>query len=147
MINSALSISRKSFSDIVKLRREFHRFPELAFQENNTAKIIARELGKLSVSVKEGVGQTGVVGLLQGKGNSGVVVLRAEMDALPITEKSGVPFESTKIGIMHACGHDAHMAMLIGAAKILHELKSDLIGTVKFLFQPSEEKNPGERHQ
>lgn len=143
MINTALSISRKSFSDIVKLRREFHRSPELAFQEINTGKIIARELKKLSISVKERVGQTGLVGLLQGKGNSGVVALRADMDALPITEESGVPFESKTPGMMHACGHDAHMAMLIGAAMILHELKSELNGTVKFLFQPSEEKNPG----
>lgn len=143
MTDKILSISRKSFSDIVKLRREFHRNPELAFQETNTGKIIASEFEKLKIGVKEGVGKTGLVGILKGKGNAGVVALRADMDALPINEESNVPFASRNPGRMHACGHDAHMAMLIGAAKILCESKDKINGTVKFLFQPSEEKNPG----
>jgi amidohydrolase len=143
MTDKTLSNSRKSFSDIVKLRRELHQCPELAFQEINTGKIIAAELENLNISVKKGVGKTGVLGLLKGSGNAGVVALRADMDALPINEESGVPFMSKNAGVMHACGHDAHMAMLIGAAKILSELRAEINGSVKFLFQPSEEKNPG----
>ncbi len=140
---ACLSLSRKVFPEIVKLRRQLHQYPELAFQEINTGKLIAQELSKLDIRVKKGVGKTGLVGILKGNGNAGVVALRADMDALPITEESGVPFTSKNIGKMHACGHDAHMAMLIGAAKILSQLKNEIRGTVKFIFQPSEEKNPG----
>jgi amidohydrolase len=143
MIDKILSISRKSFSEIVKLRRELHQCPELAFEEFDTGKIIARELENLNIRVKNGVGKTGLVGVLNGNVDGGVVALRADMDALPISEESGAPFPSKNLGKMHACGHDAHMAMLIGAAKILSELKIEVNGTVKFLFQPSEEKNPG----
>ncbi len=143
MIDKILSISRKSFSEIVKLRRELHQCPELAFEEFDTGKIIARELENLNIRVKNGVGKTGLVGVLNGNVDGGVVALRADMDALPISEESDVPFASKNSGKMHACGHDAHMAMLIGAAKILSELKIEVNGTVKFLFQPSEEKNPG----
>ncbi|HUI28782.1 MAG TPA: M20 family metallopeptidase [Candidatus Acidoferrales bacterium] len=152
MIEKILSISRKSFSEIVKLRREFHQYPELAFQELNTGKIVANELEKLGIRVKNGVGKTGLVGILDGDPpavskmrirDRRVVALRADMDALPINEESDVPFASKNPGKMHACGHDAHMAMLIGAARILSELKTGLNGTVKFIFQPSEEKNPG----
>ncbi|MFZ1082929.1 MAG: M20 family metallopeptidase [Candidatus Kryptoniota bacterium] len=143
MTATILSISRKSFSEIVKLRRKLHQCPELAFEEFNTGKIIANELEKLNIRVKDGVGKTGLVGILNGNVEGGVIALRADMDALPIDEDSGVSFASKNPGKMHACGHDAHMAMLIGAAKILSELKNEVNGTVKFLFQPSEEKNPG----
>ena len=143
MTATILSISRKSFSEIVKLRRKFHQCPELAFEEFNTGKIIANELEKLNIRVKDGVGKTGLVGILNGNVEGGVIALRADMDAFPIDEDSGVSFASKNPGKMHACGHDAHMAMLIGAAKILSELKNEVNGTVKFLFQPSEEKNPG----
>ena len=143
MTDKILSISRKSFPDIVNLRRELHQIPELAFQETNTALIVTRELNKLNIGVRKKVGKTGVVGVLKGTGRGKVVALRADMDALPITEESGVPFKSRNSGKMHACGHDAHMAMLLGAARILNEIRNDLNGTVKFLFQPSEEKNPG----
>ncbi len=143
MTDKILSISRKSFSGIVKLRREFHQSPELAFEEFNTGKIIARELENFGIQVRTAVGKTGLVGILNGNVDGRVVALRADMDALPLNEESGVPFASKNPGKMHACGHDAHMAMLIGAAKILSELKEEVNGTVKFLFQPSEEKNPG----
>jgi amidohydrolase len=145
MIKKILSISRKSFSDIVKIRREIHRHPELAFEESNTAKIIERELRKLKIPVKTGIARTGVVGILRGElnANSPVVALRADMDALPITEESGISFSSEVQGKMHACGHDAHVAMLIGAARVLSEMKAEIQGTIKFIFQPSEEKNPG----
>ena len=143
MIETALSISRNSYSHIVKLRRELHKYPELAFEENNTGRIIARELEKLNIGVKKGIGRTGLVGILKGQRQDKVVALRADMDALPILEESEVPFASKNRGKMHACGHDAHMAMLIGAAKILSQSKANLNGTVKLIFQPSEEKNPG----
>lgn len=143
MTDRILSLSRKFLPDIIKIRRRLHEQPELAFDEVDTGKLIASELLRLGIKVKRGVGKTGLTGLLNGSGDSGVVGLRADMDALPIEEESGVPFASRKKGIMHACGHDSHMAMLLGAAKILSSMKDQLPGTVKFIFQPSEEKNPG----
>lgn len=143
MNQEILSISRKLSPDVLKIRRHLHQFPELAFQEIRTAKFISEELERLGIRVKRGVGNTGLIGLLEGAGAAGVVALRADMDALPIVEESGVEFASKNPGRMHACGHDAHMAMLVGAAKILVKLKAQLNGTVKFVLQPSEEKNPG----
>ncbi len=143
MTDKILSLSRKFLPDIIKIRRRLHEQPELAFNEIATGKLIAAELSRLGVKVKRGVGRTGLTGLLRGNGNSGVVGLRADMDALPVTEESGVRFASRKSGIMHACGHDSHMAMLLGAARILSMMKEELPGAVKFIFQPSEEKNPG----
>lgn len=143
MTDEILSLSRKILPDIIKIRRILHQHPELAFEEIETGKIIAAELGKLGIKVKRGVGKTGLVGVLTGEGGGGVVGLRADMDALPIAEESGVSFASRNKGVMHACGHDSHMAMLLGAAKILSLMKDDIRGTVKFIFQPSEEKNPG----
>ncbi|MCL5267838.1 MAG: M20 family metallopeptidase [Bacteroidetes bacterium] len=143
MTDNILSLSRKVFPEIVRLRRHLHQYPELAFEEFDTGKTIASELDKLEIRVKKGVGKTGLVGILKGNASAGVVALRADMDALPITEESGLGFTSRSSGRMHACGHDAHMAMLVGAAMILSQLKKDVNGTVKFLFQPSEEKNPG----
>lgn len=143
MTDKILSLSRKILPDIIKIRRQLHQRPELAFEEVATGKLIASELSKLGIRPKRGVGRTGLVGILKGSGNSGVVGLRADMDALPISEASGVSFESRNSGVMHACGHDSHMAMLLGAARILSLMKDQLPGTVKFIFQPSEEKNPG----
>jgi len=149
MIDRILSISRKSFSEIVKLRCELHQYPELAFEEFETGKIIGRDLEKLNMPAKNSIGKTGLIGTLKGeprtkkqelRTSSKVVALRADMDALPITEKSGVSSMSNNPGKMHACGHDVHVAMLIGAAKILSEMKAEVNGTVKFLFQQSEEK-------
>lgn len=143
MIERILSISRKIFPDVVKVRRHLHQFPELAFQEVRTGEFIAEELERLKIAVNRGIGKAGLVGLIEGEGEAGVVAIRADMDALPIIEESGVPFASKYPGKMHACGHDAHMSMLVGAAKILSELKSQMNGSVKLVFQPSEEKNPG----
>lgn len=146
MVDRCLSLSRKILPEIVRLRRLLHQYPELAFQEVYTGKVIAAELGKLDLSVKKGIARTGVVGILKGKGSpptDTVVALRADMDALPVREESGVSFASKRPGTMHACGHDAHMAMLVGAAKILSEMKDEVGGIVKFIFQPSEERNPG----
>ncbi len=143
MTDKILSLSRKFFPDIVRIRRRLHEHPELAFEEIETAEVVASELAKLGIDVRRGVGKTGLIGLLKGKGDAGVVGLRADMDALPVTEESGVRFASRRNGVMHACGHDSHMAMLLGAARILSVLKNEISGTVKFIFQPSEEKNPG----
>jgi amidohydrolase len=137
------AISKKVFPKLVKLRREFHQYPELAFREFKTSKRVAGELRKLRIPIKTGVAKTGVVGLLTGKKKGKTVALRADMDALPIEEKTDLPFKSKSKGMMHACGHDVHTACLIGAATILSQLKSELVGNVKFVFQPSEEVLPG----
>jgi amidohydrolase len=137
------AICNKIFSELVKLRGELHQYPELAFQEFKTSERIAKELKKLKVEVKKGVAKTGVVGILEGKKNGMTVALRADMDALPILEQTDFPYKSKNKGVMHACGHDVHMTCVIGAATILSELKSELKGNVKLIFQPSEEVHPG----
>jgi amidohydrolase len=137
------TLSKKHFPKLVKLRREFHQNPELGYGEFKTSERVATELRKLGIRVKTGVAKTGVVGVLAGKKKGKTVALRADMDALPIKEQTNLPFKSRIDGLMHACGHDAHMACVIGAAMILSELKDDLPGNVKFIFQPSEESPPG----
>lgn len=136
-------ISNKVFPELVKLRRELHQYPELAFQEFKTSERIAKELNKLKVKVKKGIAKTGVVGMLEEKKNGRTVALRADMDALPILEQTDFPYKSKNKGVMHACGHDLHMTCVIGTATILSELKDELKGNVKFIFQPSEEVQPG----
>jgi len=113
--------------------------PELSYQEFETAKLVAGKLRTLGISVRTKVGGTGVVGLLKGAKRGKVVALRADMDALPVTENVDVPFKSRRDGVMHACGHDTHVAMLLGAAMLLSKHRDDLYGQVKFLFQPAEE--------
>jgi len=137
------AISKKIFPKLARLRREFHQYPELAFHEFKTSERVTKELRKLRMPVKTGVAKTGVVGLLTGKKKGKTVALRADMDALPIEEKTNLPFKSKNKGVMHACGHDVHTACLIGAAAILSQLKDELNGNVKFIFQPSEEVLPG----
>ena len=121
------------------LRRDFHQHPELAFQEVRTAKIVAQELGKLGLEVRTGVGETGVVGILEGDKPGPVILLRFDMDALPIEEATGAPYASQNPGVMHACGHDGHMTVGLTAARLLQNHVGDLAGTVKFMFQPAEE--------
>jgi amidohydrolase len=128
--------------ELSELRRDFHRHPELAFQERRTASVVAERLREMGCEVREGVGITGVVGELR-NGPGPVVALRADMDALPIQEDAEHNYRSTVPGVMHACGHDAHMTGLLGAARLLsEELRDGLLppGTVRFLFQPSEER-------
>ncbi|MCC7124284.1 MAG: amidohydrolase [Acidobacteria bacterium] len=135
---------------VVAWRRDFHQHPELGLQETRTAKVIADHLRSLGMEVQTGVGGTGVVGVLKGGKPGKVVALRADMDALPVTEQVDLPFKSTEkatfngqeVGVMHACGHDNHMAIALGAATVLARMKADLPGTVKFIFQPAEE-GPG----
>jgi carboxypeptidase Ss1 len=136
---SLLSDIEEYENEIIRIRRQIHENPELSFQEFETAKLVAETLKSMGVEVKTGVGGNGVVGLLKGAKEGNVVALRADMDALPITENVDVPFKSKKEGVMHACGHDAHVAMLLGAAKLLTKDKKNLQGTIKFLFQPAEE--------
>lgn len=137
------SLSSKYFAKMVKLRREFHQNPELGYEEFKTSERLAKELRRLGIKVKTGVAKTGVVGVLTGEKKGKTVALRADMDALPITEQTNFAYKSRNKGLMHACGHDAHMACVIGAAMILSELKHELPGNVKFIFQPSEESPPG----
>ncbi|MBF9239224.1 amidohydrolase [Hymenobacter sp. BT683] len=132
---------------VIAWRRDFHEHPELGNQETRTAGIIAAHLKKLGLEVQTGVARTGVVGILRGGKPGPVVALRADMDGLPIIESNNLPFASKEkatylgqpVGVMHACGHDTHVAMLMGAAEVLSQVKKDLPGTVKFIFQPAEE--------
>ena len=127
--------------DLSDLRRDFHRHPELAFQEHRTAEVVAGTLRKLGCRVRTGVGITGVVGELE-NGPGPTIALRADMDALPIQEDADHDYRSTVPGVMHACGHDVHMAGLLGAARLLaqdREMGDLAPGTIRLLFQPSEE--------
>ncbi len=135
---------------IIDWRRDFHQNPELGNLENRTAEIIAKHLKSLGLTVKTGVAKTGVVAILVGAKPGPVVALRADMDALPVTERVNLPFASKvkstyndqEVGVMHACGHDTHMAILMGVAEVLSGMKKDISGTVKFIFQPAEEGVP-----
>jgi amidohydrolase len=135
---------------VVAWRRDIHQHPELGNRETRTAKIVADHLRALGLEVQTGVAHTGVVGLLRGGRPGPVVLLRADMDALPVTEMVDLPFKSVakstyngqEVGVMHACGHDAHVAMLMGAAEVLSGLRSQIAGSVKFIFQPAEEGPP-----
>jgi amidohydrolase len=127
---------------IIDLRRYFHENPELSGEEFNTKRVVVEELQKLGIDIKE-AGNTSVIGTLKGNKPGNIVALRADMDALPIIEQSGVEFSSKNPGIMHGCGHDAHTAMLLGAAKILSEMKDDISGEVRFFFQEGEETFTG----
>lgn len=126
------------------MRRDFHKHPELGYQEVRTGGIVAKELEALGLEVTKGVGKTGVVGLLEGKKPGPTILLRFDMDALPITEDTGAEYASTNPGVMHACGHDGHTAIGLTVAKILNEYKDKLAGNIKFCFQPSEEGTNGE---
>ena len=142
--DSIRTLSGNYLQDVISIRRHLHRHPELSFQEFETASFIEGKLREYGIPFKSGVAKTGIVALIKGKNpEHRVVALRADMDALPIREQNNHEYCSLNEGIMHACGHDAHMASLLGAARILNELKSDFKGTVKLIFQPSEESYPG----
>lgn len=121
------------------VRRELHKNPELGFKEFKTAEFVANELKSLDLDLQTGIGETGIVALLQGKKPGPVLLIRADMDALPIQEETGAEYQSTNPGVMHACGHDGHTAILLTTVKILHKLRSEFSGSVKFVFQPAEE--------
>lgn len=132
-------------TQLVNWRRDIHQHPELAFQEIRTAGLVADALRRLGLEVRTGVGRTGVVGLLKGRRPGPTVMLRADMDALPIQEASEAPYGSQQAGTMHACGHDGHVAIALGAATLLARLAADLAGRVLFVFQPAEEGLGGAR--
>lgn len=146
-----LSIDYNGIEDkVIKWRREIHQNPELSNREFNTAEKIAAHLNALGIAVQTGVAHTGVVGILKGDQPGKVVALRADIDALPVTERNDLPFKSTvtaeflgeQVGVMHACGHDTHTAILMGVAEVLSKNKDKIKGTVKFIFQPAEEGAP-----
>ncbi len=136
-------LAREYAPDLISIRHHLHAYPELSYQEFETSKFVQGKLSNAGIPFRV-MATTGVVGLIEGK-NPGkrVIALRADMDALPIREENDVPYRSKNEGIMHACGHDVHTTILLGAARILQELKDEWEGTVKLIFQPGEEKNPG----
>ena len=148
--NKINAAADKIESKCIAWRRDIHEHPELGNSEHRTAKIVADHLRSLGIEVKEGVGKTGVVGILKGAKSGPCIALRADMDGLPIIERVDLPFASKvkttysgkEVGVMHACGHDTHVAMLMSVAEVLAGMKSDLKGTVKFIFQPAEEGPP-----
>ncbi|EMR03888.1 amidohydrolase [Cesiribacter andamanensis] len=150
LIARANQMADKINAKVIENRRHFHQYPELSNREVNTAARIAEQLKALGIEVETGVAKTGVIGILRGGKPGPVVALRADIDALPVTERSSLPFASKEkgeyngqeVGVMHACGHDTHIAMLLGAAEVLVSMKAELKGTVKFIFQPAEEGAP-----
>ena len=136
-------LAEKYFKEFVEIRHHLHANPELSYQEFETSAFKQQKLKDYGIPYSV-MAETGVVGLIKGKdSDSRIIALRADMDALPITEANEVPYKSKKAGIMHACGHDVHTTCLLGAARILNELKEEWTGTVKLIFQPGEERNPG----
>lgn len=143
VLDKIKALSKKYAASFIQIRHHLHQHPELSYQEFETSRFIQQHLTEWGIPFTI-MATTGVVALIEGKNApSRIVALRADMDALPITEQNDVPYKSKNIGVMHACGHDVHTTCLLGAAKILNELKNEWEGTVKFIFQPGEEKNPG----
>ncbi|MGL4289414.1 MAG: amidohydrolase, partial [Phreatobacter sp.] len=128
--------------EVIAWRHQIHAHPELGFQEHETARFVAAQLKSFGLEVHEGIGGTGVVGMLRSGSGQRAIALRAELDALPVTERTGLAYASTREGVMHACGHDGHTAMLLGAARLLSQAP-DFDGTVHFVFQPAEENEGG----
>jgi amidohydrolase len=138
------TLAQELFEYTQSLRRDLHMHPELGFREVRTAGIVAKELQALDMEVSTGVAKTGVVGMLEGGKPGPVVLVRFDMDALPVTEETGASYASTNSGVMHACGHDGHTAIGLTVAKMLHAHRDQLAGSVKFVFQPAEEGTCGE---
>src|SRR6478735_103012 len=144
LLDEIKNLSLQYAQENIAARRHLHSNPELSYQEYNTAKFVAGKLKEFGLKPVEGVAGTGVVVLIEGKKpGKKTVALRADMDALPIQEANSVSYKSQNSGVMHACGHDVHTASLLGTSKILSEVKNKFDGTVKLIFQPGEEKNPG----
>lgn len=129
---------------VIAWRRHFHMYPELSYREFATSSYIKEWLKKNQIMYQDGIADTGIVATIRGEAEGGrIIAVRAEMDALPVTEKNETEYKSRNSGTMHACGHDAHMAMLMGAAEIMNEMAGEFGGTIMLIFQPGEEKNPG----
>lgn len=143
MYDKIKTLAKQYATEFIEVRHHLHAHPELSYQEYETSKFVQQRLTELGIPF-EVKATTGVVGLIKGKNpESRIIALRADMDALPIQEENDVPYKSKNDGVMHACGHDVHTTCLLGAAKILKELSNEWEGTVKLVFQPGEEKNPG----
>lgn len=143
LLDTIKSLALANSKQVIELRRHIHANPELSYQEYNTAKFVGEQLRALNIEIKE-IATTGLVAEVKGRNpEKKMIALRADMDALPILEANDVPYKSKNPGVMHACGHDVHTSSLLGTAKILHEIKDQFEGTVRLLFQPGEEKNPG----
>lgn len=148
--DNVAALVEKHRAEAIRMREQIHQNPELGNREFKTAELVADHLTALGIEIRTGVAHTGVVGVLKGERPGPVVAIRADMDALPVTEETVLPFRSTvrttylgkEVGVMHACGHDVHTAVQLGVASILADMKDDLPGTVKFIFQPAEEGPP-----
>ncbi len=144
MINTIREKTEKYFPEVQAIRHHIHSYPELSFEEHNTSVFIASQLTGWGIEHTRGIAGTGIVALIKGKNpDKKCIALRADMDALPIQEANDAPYRSQNDGVMHACGHDVHSSCLLGAARILHELRNEFEGTIKLIFQPGEEKHPG----
>ena len=141
----SLTVTPELAAEAVALRRDLHAHPELGFAEHRTAGIVAERLRALGIEVHTGIGGTGVVGVLTGGAPGPAIMLRADMDALPMPEENDVDYVSQNPGVTHACGHDAHVAMLLGAATLLHASRAEIRGRIAFVFQPAEEGGGGAR--
>lgn len=137
-------LAQQYLNDMVAVRRHLHAHPELSYKEFNTSQFVQDKLGEFGIQFQAGIAGTGIMAFIEGKNPlSKLIALRADMDALPIIEQNDVPYKSKSEGVMHACGHDVHTSSLLGAARILNELKSEWEGTVQLIFQPAEEVLPG----
>jgi len=134
-----ISMIEYEYENLIKIRRDFHKHPELSTQELRTSKKICEYLEKWNIKYENGFADTGVIGLIIGRKPGKTIALRADIDALPIKEKTGLEYESTNEGVMHACGHDIHTTILLGVGKVLKAMESEISGNVKLLFQPAEE--------
>lgn len=144
MIEEIKSLARLYHDEIISIRHHLHSNPELSFEERETAAFISLKLREWNIEHQSGIGGNGIAGLIKGKSpDKKCIAFRADMDALPISEQNEVEYKSKNAGIMHACGHDVHSAALLGALKILNQVKEEFGGTIKFIFQPGEEKLPG----
>ena len=145
LISFIQSRSEVLFEKVKSYREHLHKYPELSYQEFETMNYVSEQLSKLGITHEKNVGGTGIVGIIENEHHKGMkaIALRADLDALPIQEENEVSYKSSVSGVMHACGHDVHTAILLGAAELLNELKNQLPQPVKLIFQPGEEKNPG----
>jgi len=143
LIQNIKTLAEDLYPEIVEIRRHLHRHPELSYHEHETAEFISKTLAREGISFKTGIAGTGILGEIEGTKPGRIIALRADMDALPIQEENEIEYKSLKPGRMHACGHDVHMASLIGTACILNKLREKFSGKVKLVFQPGEEKAPG----
>jgi amidohydrolase len=144
-MNKVLELSDQVQAEVIQNRRDIHKHPELSFKEERTARLVAKRLGLMGVKVTEGIAGTGITGIIEGRSGGKTVALRADMDALPLQENTGLSFQSVNSDVMHACGHDFHTANLLGVAYILSKLRQEWDGTIKLVFQTGEENGGGAR--